>query len=93
MSQGALVFNVHSNNGLTSSEYYEVDLYGIGTYKFPPNTVQLVIPNVWPGNYNFAVTIGCTSSNSASNSNCYLRFLNGTGIVTAATSTVTDAYL
>lgn len=93
MSQGALVVNVHSNNGLLSTEYYEVDVYGSGTYKFPPNTVQLVIPNLFPGSYNFAVTIGCTSANGAGTSSCYLRFLNGTANVLESTTTVVDAFL
>lgn len=93
MSQGALAFNVHSNNGLISSEYYQVDVTGQGTYRFPANTVQLVIPNMFPGTYNFTVTIGCTNASGASNSNCYLRFLNGTANIGAATTTVVDAFL
>ena len=93
MSQGALVVRVHSNNGMLSTEYYEVDVYGSGTYRFPPNTVQLLIPNLFPGNYNFAVTIGCTSVNAGSTSNCYLRFLNGTATVLESTTTVVDAFL
>jgi len=93
MSQGALVFNVHSNNGLTSSEYYEVDVDGAGSYRFPANAVQLVIPNIWPGSYNCTVIIGCSSTSSASTSNCYLRFLNGTANIAASTTTVIDAFL
>lgn len=93
MSQGALAFNVHSNNGLLSSEYYQVDVTGVGTYTFPANTVQLVIPNIAPGSYNFTVTIGCKSASGASNTACYLRFLSGTANIWAATTTVVDAFL
>ncbi len=93
ISQGSLIFNVHSNNGLLSTEYYQVDVQGVGSYTFPPNTVQLVVPNVWPGTYKIVVTIGCTSTGSASTSNCYLRFLNGTANVGATVTTVVDAFL
>ncbi len=91
--KGAMIFNVHSNNGLTSSEYYELKVHGYGTITFPPNTVQFIIPDVWPGYYNLTITVGCSAGSNASNSDCYLRLINGTAHVIAASSTAVDVYL
>jgi hypothetical protein len=91
--KGAMVFNVHSNNGLTSNEYYQVQVEGYGIIDFPSDTTQLMIPDVWPGYYNFTITIGCSAGSNATNSNCYLRVINGTVHTMPSTTASVDAYL
>lgn len=86
---GAMVVNVHSNSTSTISEYYTVQIFGLGTYVIQSGYNQLFMSNIWANSYSFSIEKVCTANNS---NGCFPRLLTGQALINTETTTVVDVW-